>query len=333
MAEKHLTQALKEVERGQIANCYYLIGREKLFHDQFIRAVAKKLLPDRASRDLNLTILYGTENSQQEMLSASFSYPMLTQWKLVVVRSFDKLKLTDGEALIKYLEHPQQTTCLVLSAEEAGRSAVYKKLQQIAVTIPCKPVPDYKLGDWIAGEVKSRERSIEPQAVQMLIDHVGSSLLNLKQELNKILDYKQDSSAITLADIEEVTGISGEANIFALQKALAVRQIARSLKIVRRLMESGFDINYINSVLFAFFRKVLIAASLRRRGKTQRQIMADMRLREFQAKEIFNAVERFNYRQCRAIIRMLQVMDIQSKTSAIAPRHALETLVYKICRI
>lgn len=333
MAEKHLTLALKEIESGKIANCYYLIGREKLFHDQLIRAITEKLLPDRASRDLNLTILYGTENSQQEMLSAAFSYPMLAQWKLVVVRSFDKLKLADAEALIKYLEHPQQTTCLVLSAEEAGRSAVYKKLQQRAVTIPCKPIPDYKLSDWIRDEVKARERSIEPQAVQMLIDHVGSSLLNLKQELDKILDYKTDGSNITLADIEEVTGISGEANIFALQKALAVRQLERSLTIARRLMESGFDVNAINSVLFAFFRKVLIAASLRRRGKSQRQIMADMHLREFQAKEIFKAVERFNYRQCWAIIRLLQRMDIQSKTSTVTPRHALETLVYKICRI
>jgi len=333
MAEKHLAQALKEVERGQIATCYYLVGREKLFHDQLIRALTEKLLPDRASRDLNLTILYGTENSQQEMLSAVFSYPMLAQWKLVVVRGFDKLKLADEAALIKYLEHPQQTTCLVLSAEESGRSAFYKKLQQLAVTIPCKPIPEYKLGDWIAGEVKARGRSMEPQAIQMLIDHVGSSLLNLKQELDKILDYKQDAGVITMSDIETITGISGEANIFALQKALAVRRMARSLTIVHRLMESGFDINSINSVLFAFFRKVLIAASLRRRGKNQRQIMDAMHLREFQAKEIFKALERFDYRQCRSVIRMLQDLDIQSKSSQVTARHALETLVYKICRI
>jgi len=333
MSKIPIQKALKDINEGNIAFAYYLLGKEKFFQDQILASLTQKVFPERASKDLNLTILYGSENTLSELISACLSYPMLAERKLVIVRDFDKMKISDPEALQKYLDNPQKSTCLVLSASEKGRAKIYEHIAKTVQTIDCAPIPEYKVGDWISNHCRQLGRNIEPQAIQFLIALLGSSLLGLDQEIKKIIDFKNDDSPITIEDLEQTTGISKEANVFALQNALARRQLESSLKIVSRLLDSGSDVSMINAVLFAFFRKILQVQSLNAKGMNRKEIGDQMRLREFQLKEIFAASSVYNSTQIKQIIGLLHQVDIAAKTSAARPEASLQMLCYKICRI
>jgi len=333
VAELSLSAAIKNIQADKIDGLYYLIGTEKFFHDRFIDAITAKIFPDKSGKDLNLSILYGTENTLSDVLSAAMVYPMLSAYKLVIVREFDKMKITDPDALIKYLEHPQKTTCLVLSAMQEGRARIFSDIKRFARIIPCKPVPEYKMADWLVNHFKSERIEIEQQAAHMLVDHIGSSLLNLQQEIQKIINYKNDRSVITVEDVIKITGLTKDANIFALQKALAKRDLSGSLKISKNLTESGHDLSNIISVLFTFFRRVLIAGSLRQRGMNPKQISAEMHLREFQSRELFVTLQNFNNLQIERIIGFMNALDIQIKSSSVNAESVLQLLCYKICRI
>ncbi len=332
MSEPSFTEILKSLEKGEIKPIYYLVGQEAYFHDQFIRTLTVRLFPDKASQDLNLTVLYGTENTLQDLMGAIFSYPMMADRRLVVVRSFNKMSISDPEALSKYLNNPQKTTCLVLSASEEGRTKIFKEIRQKAVVVPCKPLREYQVADWLIALAKSKDLQLTPEAAQMMVDHLGPHLLVLEQELAKLADYKTGQNEITLQDVEEVTGTSG-ADIFALQKALAARNLENSLKIGQRLLESGVDFINVNAVLFAYFRKATIAASLKRRGKTSNDIGNELKVKPFQLKQILAATANFNYIQLKTIIKMLAELDVQSKTTSFSGGAALQMLCYKICRL
>jgi len=333
MAKRSLTEALKNIEAGRFEPLYYLVGKEKYFHDRFIERISTGAFPDKGSRSLNLNILYGSENTQAELMAAVEGFPMLADRKLIIVRNFEQMKISDIPTFSKYLRHPQQTTVLVLSAAESGRSKLFSELREIAQTIECKPISGYKVSDWVVEQCKQKGYAIEPQAVQFLIDHVGGQLLNLEQEIDKIINFKNDAAKITPADLEQTTGISREANAFALQKALARRKLAASLKIVNYLLDSGFDITGMNAVLFAFFRRILILNSLRRKGIKRAEIMKQMNLRDFQIRDLEQALNHFNSDKLKTIIRLLHQMDVKSKTTTINARQELEMLCYKICRI
>lgn len=333
MSKIPIQKALQDVEQGNLATSYYLVGKEKFFQDQIISSLTQKVFPERASKDLNLIILYGSENSLSDLISACLSYPMLADKKLVIVRDFDKIKISDPEALQKYLDNPQKTTCLVLSATEKGRAKIYEHITKTAQTVECTPIPEYKVGDWISGHCRNLGHKIEPHAIQFLIGLLGSSLLSLDQELKKIVAYKSDDTSITIEDLEQTTGISKEANVFSLQRALANRQLETSLKIAARLLDSGTDISMINAVLFAFFRKLLQVQSLQSKGSNRKEIGEQMHLRDFQMKEIFAALSVFNGTQTKQIIGLLQQVDVSAKTSAMRSDASLQMLCYKICRI
>ena len=333
MARLKISEALAQLNNASFAQSYFLLGKEKFFHDQFIQLIIEKIFPERASRDLNLTILYGSENSLSELISACLSFPMLAERKLVIVRDFDKMKISDPEALKKYLENPQKSCCLVLSASEKGRAKIYDQVIQLSQTIECAPIPEYKVGDWISNHCREKGLTIESQAVQFLINLMGADLLSLDQELNKIIDFKNDTSAITIDDLEQTTGISKEANVFALQKALANRQLENSLKIANRLLDTGTDITMVNAVLFAFFRKVLQASSLQSKNLSRAQIAEQMKIRTFQMKEVDSGLSRFNMAQLQKIIGFLHEVDVKSKTTSSSQSAMLQMLCYKICRV
>ena len=98
-------------------------------------------------------------------------------------------------------------------------------------------------------------------------------------------------------------------------------------------MDAGQNINLITSVLYAFFRKILIASSLNQKGTGRQQIATEMGLTEFQFKDIYNAMSKFNPKQIHKIIHLLHDIDIAAKTSMINEKPGLQMLCYKICRI
>jgi DNA polymerase-3 subunit delta len=333
MAKSTIDQVLQKIDSGQIDPLYYLTGAEKFFHDQVIETLETAIFTDKGSRDLNLTVLYGTENTLGELLSAALSYPMLANYKLVIVRDFDKMKISDAESLNKYLNNLQKTTCLVLSAEEKGRAKIYNAIEQAAHNVDCRPIKDYKVTTWFTNYCRQQKINIDPQAINFLINQVGSNLLTLNLELKKARDFKNDDSDITIEDLEQTTGISKDFSIFALQNALAHKQLNTAIKICNNLLDAGQNINLILSILYAFFRKILIASSLNQKGTNRQQIASAMGLAEFQFKEIYNALNKFNSKQIHHILHLLHEADIAAKTSMIDEKPGLQMLCYKICRI
>ena len=333
MPKLAFNQALKNIEESRFDTLYYLVGAEKYFQDRFISALSAGIFPDKGSRSLNLSILYGSENSQQELMAAVAGFPMLSDHKLVIVRDFEQMKIGDPETLLKYLTQPQQTTILVLASAKSGQTKIFKEINRLARVIECKPVPAREISSWVAGLCKQKGYTIECPAIQFLLDHVGNVLLNLDQEIEKIINFKDDPSQITINDIEQVTGISREAHLFALQKALAKKQLAASLKISAHLLDSGFDIKNINAVLFKFFLRALVASSLRKRGMDNKRLETEMKIQSFQMREVYDALQHFSLQGLKEVILLLHETDISGKTSSQAAKPALEMLCYKICRI
>ena len=326
-------QILKNIKAGKIEPVYFLIGPEKYFHDRIIEQLISTIFPDQGSRDLNLTILYGTENEPGEVLSAAMDYPMLGDRKLVIAREFQSMPVSDEEGFLKYFKNPPATTCMVLSASEDKKNKFFRDIRNSAVTVECKPIYENQIGGWIQSFCKENGYSIENSAVQLLSDHLGTSLLSIEQELEKIFNYKTGERAIHAGDVEQITGISRQFNVFALQEALSQKNLKKSLLISSHLMQSGENLVRLISVLFAFYRKLLLAAYLRRKGLTPVRLREQMRMSEFQYRGIAAGLSKSNFKQIKNVISLLQNVDMQAKSSGISELSLLQMLCYKICRL
>lgn len=326
-------QIKKKIESGHIDSLYYLSGAEKFFHDHIIEQLIQKIFSDPGNRDLNYNMLYGTENSEGELISAASSYPMLAMKKLVIVRDFDKMKITDFNQFERFLGNLPQTTCLVLSATEKGKSKIDQLMSKYAQNVNCSSLSEYKIAGWYSNYCKQRGLLIDAEALNFLIDRVGYDLLALEQELKKVLNFKNDDSAITVADLEQTSGMTREFTVFALQDELSRRQLGNSLKICKQLQDSGDNINYIIAILFAHFRKLILIASLKEKGKSNTEIARTLQVNEYYLKKTMENLRHFRSLQIKKVIQYLHEADLASKTSALSDQANLQMLCYKICRI
>lgn len=328
-----VTELINTIKGGEISPIYFLTGKEKFFHDQIISLLSQQLFSDPSSRSLNRIVLHGSESSFPEIVSASLSYPMLSDKKLVIVKNFSKLKTSNNEPFLKYLEQPQPSTILILSSEETGNNKVVTTLKKKAVMVDCKPIPDYKMADWLMRYVKLQKITIEPAAVGMLADYAGSNILTIEQELRKVQDYKNDNSTISEEDIMAVTGMSKDYNVFTLQKALSQKNLAQSFKIGKNLIDTGQNINLILSVIFGFFKKAMIVARYTQSGKSVQNVGKELKINSFQMRDIQATVQKFNYENLTKIINHIHELDRQVKTSAQSDWSALQSLCFNICRL
>lgn len=326
-------QIRKKIESGHIDSLYYLIGSEKFFHDHIIEGLIQKIFSEPGGRDLNCIVLYGNENSEGDLISAASSYPMLAMKKLVIVRDFDKMKISDFNQFERFLGHLPQTTCLVLSATEKGKSKIDQIMSKYAQSVNCNTLSEYKIGDWFSNYCKQKGILIDAEAINFLIDRVGYDLLALEQELKKVLNFKNDASTITVADLEQTSGMTREFTVFALQDELSRRQLGNSLRICKQLQDAGDNINYIIAILFAHFRKLILIASLKEKGKSNTEIARTLQINEYYLKKTMDNLRHFRFPQIKKVIQYLHEADLASKRSALSDEANLQMLCYKICRI
>lgn len=82
---------LREIEANKIAPVYLLCGNETFLIEGTLKQMLDKLLPPE-SRDFNLSILDGNMVSVREILSHVDLYPLMSDWRVVVVENFPAFK-------------------------------------------------------------------------------------------------------------------------------------------------------------------------------------------------------------------------------------------------
>ncbi len=322
---KAVSEILKSFQKKEFKALYLLLGKEKYFHDLLLDELSSVLFNDPSSRSLNRIILHGTENSLSEVVNAALSFPMLSEYKIIIVKDFNKIKTSDSGPFLKYLESPQKSSILVLSCQETGKNKIFSKTKEMSIAVDCKPIAEYKVESWLKERLIARGLKSTPTAVAMLSEYTGNNLLTIEQELNKITEYKSDNTEISEDDIIAVTGMSKEYNVFAFQKALGDKNYKKSYIIGKNLIDAGENLNLIVSIIFSFFKKALLY--------TNNPVdMGSLRISDFQKREISATMKKFDLQGLKKVIQILGKMDQNIKSSAIPDLAIIQTICYNICK-
>ena len=255
-------EIIRDARAGNLAPIYYLMGDEPYYIDKVSDFLVETALKPE-DRDFNLDVVYGADVSMNQVIELAHAYPMMADRRVVLVREAQAIRSLDG--LEQYAQHFTPTTVLILCHKYGkldARKAVYKNIQQVGVIYESKRLYDSQLPTFITEYASRKKVEIEPQAVQMLADHVGADLSRLAAELDKlILALPQSGGRITADRVEELTGVSKDFNNFELMGALAQRDVLRAMRIVKYFQSSpkGFSLQASISGIFTFFSDVMLA--------------------------------------------------------------------------
>lgn len=260
--QQQARQIMADLGKGVYAPIYVLMGDEGFYTDKISGYIAAHAL-NETEREFNQTVVYGKDTDGGTVVSLCRRYPMMSTRQVVIVREAQALRNFD--ALGTYARQPLLSTVLVVCYKGKSldkRSAVYKQLTGCkgTVVLESSAPRDYEMEGWIRGLFDARGCKIEPKAVQMIADHLGTELQKIDNEVDKLFTrLPEGTREITAADIEQNIGISKDFNNFELTRALSERNMAQALMIADHFAADpkGNPIPATISTLFNHFQRIV----------------------------------------------------------------------------
>jgi DNA polymerase-3 subunit delta len=318
-------------------NVYFLYG-----NDEF--AIARKLrefesdFPDPTSADMNTARLDARTASENDLNNAVNAMPFLAPSRLVILAnpSARYVKPPERKKFEEFLGHAPETARLVLheaiEPKEAEKNWLVKWAARGGAKAQAYMLPRLKeMPGWIMNEVKNQGGALEPRAAAKLAEMTGNDTRQAGMEIAKLLAYVNWSRPVKLEDVEAVSIVTAEPDIFALVDAMANRDAGAAQRILHRLLENE-DAFALWGMVIRQFRLLLQAREVIDAHGMVPDIQETLGVHPFVAEKIHGQASRITMPTLEAIYRRLLVMDEGAKTGQLTLELALDMFVAELSK-
>ena len=329
-----IEQIVDEINSGNTKPVYFLMGEEAFYIDKISDFIENNILSD-SEKEFNQMVLYGRDVTIEDIVANAKRFPMISEKQVVIVKEAQDLSRTI-EKLSSYAENPQPTTVLVLCYKYKTLDK-RKKLAKIVSKSGClfesKKLYENQVGEWISSNLKDRGYNIEPKAVQMLVEFLGSDLSKINNELDKLTLVLPKGTSISASHIEANIGISKDFNNFELRKSIGEKKILKANQIANYFAHNPKSNPLVMtiSLLNSFFTQLLMYHGLKDKGKIN--VAKTLRINPYFVNEYQSAARNYPMRKVAQVISLLRSADIKSKgvgASNLPQGDILKELLFKI---
>ncbi len=255
---------IAEWKKGVYKPLYWLEGEEPYFIDKVVEYAESNILQE-SEASFNLTVFYGRDADWTSVINACRRYPMFAERQVVLLKEAQQMK--DIDKLEGYVINPLHSTVFVVAYKDKkidGRTNFARALKKNGELFQSKKIYESQLPEWAKEMVLAKGFDITPQALQLLIDHIGNDLNRMENEVEKVWINLGTKKKIDADDIEKYVGISKEFNAFELQTAIAKKDLAKAIRIIQYFHANpkAAPIQLILPAIYSYFSKIYSIFSL-----------------------------------------------------------------------
>ncbi|MFP4058678.1 MAG: DNA polymerase III subunit delta [Candidatus Brocadiia bacterium] len=312
---------------------YTIVGDEPFAQAQSLQALRTHVLGD-ADPELALSRYTADDIAEPAALFDELrTPPFLAPRRLVIVEDAAAPLARWADAFVAYLAKPSSTATLALTVAKMPKSTkLAKALRKTGMVVVCRAPRDYQLPRWIAGRAGAHDKRIDRDAAQRLADYIGVNLPVIDQTLRKLALYTADRPTITADDVEALVEDLPVTTIFRLTDAVGSKRPAEAIRLLDNLLALNNQPGYILSMIRWAMERLIVARTLLDRGATPQAIAKALRVRPGYILD--RTLEQARRRPTAELHRgfaLLLEADLETKTSAKAPRDTLEHLLLRLC--
>ncbi len=346
---KALENSLK---RQVISPVYLFYGDETYLRDRYLERF-KSLVPEEY-RDFNMDIVDGRDTVLGAIVNMAETLPFLTERRLVIVKNADFFKAkrkpqkkgahndeekdmgeekpdSSEEVLIRYLENPIDSTCLIFCTDSVDRKRkIYKRIEKNGQVVQFAQLKGRELTEWIRRTAGKLGKSVELAAAAGLVTAVGNNLRQLHNELEKLTCYSE-GSVITAADVEIMVSKTAELSIFDLVDAVGERNYSKAIKLAREMVFLGEPVIRILYMVARQCRLLLQAKSLLETGVSAKETAGLMQVHPYVAQKCIGQARNFTSGELKSALEKILDSDASIKGGKQEAELALELLIIALC--
>lgn len=301
---------------------------------------------DSAAAELNTERFDGRQLELGRLEEVCLSAPFLAARRLVIVENADQLtrRKEQRERLLELLDQVPPSTALVLMVPvDLQRKGDLSRFQSRSALLSWAEVSAHQdsayvqacvrrtggaFVQWVKQRAQRHDGDIEPAAAQLLAETVADGPRLADQELRKLLDYVDRSRAVSRADVERLTPLYGQSDVFAMVDAVGHRDARAALTHLHELLRDE-DPRYAFAMIVRQFRLLLQAREALDAGLDPVEAMDE---HPFVARKARDQARNFSLADLERVYHQLYVLDLDSKTGNALLTPALDELIVQLAR-
>lgn len=324
-----INELLKTLATGQIlSNVYVILGQADYFQRRlkwgFKQQVpAEEQTMNFASYDMDTVPL-------AVALDDAMAAPFFGERRVVCIDNpqfltgeTKKQKVEhDIDSLQKYLESPMPSTVLVFFApydKLDARKKVTKQLKKVATMVEINQFSERDVRQFVTDQLKQDGYTMEPAALNDLIQRTDADLTLIMSELPKLELYTLPEKTITQAAISGLVTQTLTQNVFDLVNRVLAKNTAGAVTLYRELLQAKEEPLKINAILQGQFRLLIQTKVLTKQGYSQGKLASILKVHPYRIKLALQTHRRFQLTDLnRAYLGLFRV-EKQMKSTTMDP--------------
>ena len=223
----------EQIKSGNFKQFYLLYGSEdylkKLYRDKLKIAILKD------GADMNYSYFEGKDVIPRQVYEAAQTLPFFHDKRLIVIENSGLFK--SQSELSELLEStPESTIVIFVEAEIDKRSKLYKFIKDQGTISEMNGLDEQNLKLFVASLLEQESRKITEASISYLLDKTGSDMINICNEVEKLIGYTYGRSLITNQDIDDVVTTQITGKIFNMIDAIGQKQQSKALDLYYDLL-------------------------------------------------------------------------------------------------
>ncbi|NNM43005.1 MAG: hypothetical protein HKM07_01505 [Chlamydiae bacterium] len=197
--EKHIREAYPD----HFSSSYLIVCPQDFERKLIIDKVASAL---RRADSECLHSTFSSETPLNEILQQLCTKSLFATKAIITIDNVEKWTKQDIEKLTQYLCNPSGFAYLILGASSSKNlEELYKKSKKELVLLDIaeeKPWDrEKRIAQWLVSKIQEDKKNLSSSAASYLLEHHGTDVATLSQELEKIVCFVGDKTNIQLEDI------------------------------------------------------------------------------------------------------------------------------------
>ncbi len=290
-------KVIKEhIKSGSFKQFYLMYGSEeylkRLYRDKLKNAILKD------GGDMNYSNFEGNNIDPRKVAEDAQTLPFFSDKRLIIIENSGFFKSANElSELLSGL--PDSTVVIFVESEIDKRSKLFKRVRDEGTISEMNGMDEQNLKLFAASLLEQEGRKITVGTINHLLDKTGSDMLNICNEVEKIISYTVGRDVVTAEDVDAVVTTQITGKIFLMIDAIGSKQPNKALELYYDLLsvrEKPMSILYL---IIRHFNILLQSKDLQGLGYNSSSISEQVGIPPFAVNKYLGQAKNFTVRRLK----------------------------------
>lgn len=328
---------LNELKNKNFKNVYIIYGKEEYLIEFYVNEIIKSSI-NSSFKDMNYDVFEDKIQSINEVKEKMDTVPFMGDKRIIHIKKcklFDMKNKTLLGQIAQLLETIIDSSIVIIQEDNVDkRSKYYKMLKKFIYTeeVVCDKLDEKRLVRWIQKKLNDKNKKIEAKTAVQIVRRVGTDMINLYSEINKLIEYIGEREIIKIEDVNYICIESIESKIFDLLSVIANKNVEASIKIYKNLLLTKEPIQVMIHMIARQFSLVIKTKMLKELMLSKKEMAKKLEVQEFVISECMSQAQRFSYKDLKVILDKISNLDVDIKRGKVNAEIGLELFIIETAR-